>query len=95
MDIARESLIILFVFALLWAALWLLRNKGWARMGRSKALPSLLESLGKLTLTARHSVHLVRIGDRNLVLAIHPNGVTFLGDAVYATGLERKEESAR
>ncbi len=39
-----------------------------------------LESRGKLALTARHSIHLIRVGDRNLILALHPEGVTFLGD---------------
>jgi flagellar biogenesis protein FliO len=40
----------------------------------------MLESRAKLALTARHSLHLVRIGDRDLILALHPAGLTFLGD---------------
>jgi flagellar biogenesis protein FliO len=95
MDIVRESLAIVFVFALLWTALWFVRKKGWAGMiRRTKPLPGLLESRGKLMLTARHSVHVIRIGDRNLILALHPDGVTFLGDA-QPTANESKEVAAR
>jgi flagellar biogenesis protein FliO len=91
---ARQSLAIVFVFALLWTALWFLRKRGWPGTRRSKPVTVLLESRGKLALTARHSVHLVRIGDRNLILALHPDGVTFLGDTVPAADGERKEMAA-
>jgi len=94
MDIVRQSLAIVFVFALLWTALSFLRKKGWTRSWKTKALPGLLESRGKLALTARHSIHLIRIGDRSLILALHPDGVTFLGDALAAADCERKEMSA-
>jgi flagellar biogenesis protein FliO len=94
MDIARQSLAIVFVFALLWIALWVLRRKGWKNMGRSKPVRGVLESHGKLSLTAHHSIHLVRVGDRNLILALHPDGVTFLGDAVPAEKCRQKEMAA-
>jgi flagellar biogenesis protein FliO len=94
MDIAKQSLAILLVLALLLTALWCLRQKGWSGMRLKKSVPSVLESRGKLTLTARHSVHLVRVGDRNLILALHPDGITFLGEAVPADGCVRKETAA-
>jgi flagellar biogenesis protein FliO len=94
MDIARQSLAIVFVFTLLWTALWLLRKRGWTGVRRSNLLSSRLESRGKLVLSARHSIHLVRVGDRNLILALHPEGVTFLGDAAPADGCERKQMAA-
>jgi flagellar biogenesis protein FliO len=76
MEIFRESLAILLVFTLLGVAVALVRRRSW--QGRLPA--SVLESRGKLALTARHSIHLVRAGDRNLILALHPAGITFLGD---------------
>lgn len=91
MGIIRQSLAIVLVFALLWATRWLLRKKGW----RTKAAPVLLESRGKLALTARHSIHLIRIGDRNLIVALHPDGVTFLGDAQPAVNCEPQEMAAK
>jgi len=94
MDIIRQSLAIAFVFALLWTALWFVRKKGWTGLRRTQPARSWLESRGKLALSARHSIHLVRIGDRNLILALHPDGVTFLGDAVPQRDSERKEMAA-
>jgi flagellar biogenesis protein FliO len=91
MEIARQSLAIVFVFALLWTALWLLRRRGWAGTRRTKPRHAGLEWRGKLALTARHSIHLVRVGDRDLILALHPDGVTFLGDAVPVDDRQRKE----
>ena len=81
MDLARQSIAITFVLALLWAALWLLKRKGAIRIRGSSRRRGPIESDGKLALTAQHSVHLVRVGPRNLVLAVHPAGITFLCDA--------------
>jgi flagellar biosynthetic protein FliO len=81
MDLARQSLAITFVLGLLWAALWLLKRRGLVPGRRTQSGRGSLESCGKLSLTAQHSIHLVRIGDRNLVLAVHPGGITFLCDA--------------
>jgi flagellar biogenesis protein FliO len=97
MDIVRQSFVIVVVFALLWTALSFLRKKGWAKMPswagirRTKTASGLLESRGKLMLTARHSIHLIRIGERNMIIALHPDGVTFLGDALPAADGKRKE----
>jgi flagellar biogenesis protein FliO len=81
MDIARQSLAIAFVLALLWGAICFLRKKAGLVARGDKAEPGRLESRGKLALTAQHSVHLVQAGDRSLVLAVHPGGVTLLADA--------------
>ena len=78
MDLARQSLAITLVFALLWAALWLLKRRGAIRMRETGPRHGLLRSRGKLSLTAQHSIHLVQIGDRDLVLAVHPAGITLL-----------------
>ncbi len=91
MEFVRESLAILFVLGLLWTALWFVRNRGWAVRRRVKVENCILESRGKLALTARHSIHVVRIGDRDLILALHPEGVTFLGRAQQeAAGVQRR-----
>jgi flagellar biogenesis protein FliO len=90
MDLVRQSLAITFVFALLWTALWLLRKKGQIRIG-SRKLPrgcGMLESRGKLVLSQQHTIHLVRIGQRDLVLALHPAGVTLLAEIAAAAGSE-------
>jgi len=81
MDLLGQAAAIALVFGLLGTVRWLLRRNG----GRIRQAPVLLESRGKLALTARHSVHLIRIGDRNLILALHPEGVTFLGESAPAS----------
>ena len=80
MDIVRQSLAITFVFALLSAALWCLRKRGNIRAGfpRARAAHGVLESRGKLALGPQHSIHVVRIGERDMVVAVHPAGVTVL-----------------
>ena len=90
MDIVRQSLAITFVFALLWAALWLLRKKGAIRFGSRKwsGERGVLESRGKLALSQQHSIHLVRIGQRDMVLALHPSGVTLLAEFPATPGSE-------
>lgn len=94
MDIARQSLALVLVFALLGAALWLVRKRGWLGMRGIKPARGRLESRGKLALSPRHSIHLVRAGERTLILALHPDGVTFLGDAGSVDDNERKQAAA-
>ena len=48
----------------------------------------MLESRGKLVLSQQHTIHLVRIGQRDLVLALHPAGVTLLAELAAAAGGE-------
>ena len=80
MDVIRQSLALTFVFLLLWAALWYLRKRRGIAFSTGRAHKGLLESRGKLALSAQHAVHLVRVGDRDLVLAVHPSGITLLCD---------------
>jgi flagellar biosynthetic protein FliO len=80
MDVIRQSLAITFVFLLLWAALWFLRKKRGMVFTPRRTNNGFLETRGKLALSAQHAVHVVRIGDRDLVLAVHPSGITLLCD---------------
>ena len=90
MDIVRQSLAITFVFALLWAALWLLRKKGRIRIGTrtTRGECGMLESRGKLVLSPQHTIHLVRIGQQDLVVALHSSGITLLAELPAKSGGE-------
>ena len=89
MDIVRQSLAITLVLALLWAALWLLRRKGALGIASRKAGdPGSIESHGRLALSQQHSIHVVRVRDRELVLALHPSGVTLLCELLARRGGE-------
>ncbi|HTW66153.1 MAG TPA: flagellar biosynthetic protein FliO [Bryobacteraceae bacterium] len=81
MDLVRQSLSITLVFAFLFTVLWLLKRRGTIRIRGNPPSRGSLESCGKLSLTAQHSIHLVRVGGRSMVLAVHPAGITFLCEA--------------
>jgi flagellar biogenesis protein FliO len=91
-EIARQVLSVLAVFALLGGALWALRRGGSASFGRwprAKKRVKSIESLERLALTPQHSLHLVRIEGRELVVATHPQGCVLLTDTDRVTGAHR------
>ena len=81
MDAIQPMLAVLFVLALLGGTLYWLRSKGVARFG----VPGLarggerrMQSLERLPLTAQHSLHLVSVGGRTLLIAVSPGGCSLL-----------------
>ena len=74
----QQFLAVFLVLALLLAALWLMRRKGFA----SVRLPLLRASAGarkmqvveRVTLSAQHSLHLVSLGGRLIVVGVSPTG---------------------
>ena len=90
MDVIRDVFSVLAVFGLLGAALWALRRgavtgwggavRGWpgafARQAQGKSKS--LETVERMALTPQHSLHLVRIHGRELVVATHPQGCALL-----------------
>ncbi len=76
MELMRQFGGIALTLALLAGALWWLRRKGvtqW-RAGRATHL-EVIESKG---LGPGHTLHLVRVADRVMALATHPEGCTLL-----------------
>ncbi|MCP5119823.1 MAG: hypothetical protein GY953_54185 [bacterium] len=93
MEIINQVLSVLFVLSLLGGTLWWLRRKGPVRFGirgRRKAAGARLEAVDRLPLTAQHALHLVRVADRAVLVAVHGAGCTMLEsrpwDEVAATG---------
>lgn len=83
MDVARQMAAVALVLALLGTALWTLR-RGTGRLGSwsRKAAPDrgvALQVTGRVTLTPQHSLHIVRAGNREWVVATHPKGCTVIG----------------
>ncbi len=83
MDIAREMAAVALVLALLGAALWTLRRGAsplqiWARQEAPGHGPA-LRVMGRVALTPQHSLHIVRVGAREWVVATHPQGCTVIG----------------
>jgi flagellar biosynthetic protein FliO len=91
MEIGRQVLSVLLVLALLAAALWVIRRATSASflsvrlrrpMGRAKAL----QTIERLALSPHHSLHLVQIDGRRLVVATHPQGCSLLTEMARGAG---------
>jgi len=80
MEIARQAVSVLLVFALLGAALWALRRRGAIHWQRQRGRAKSLQSLERLALTPQHSLHLIRIDGRELIVATHPQGCSMLAE---------------
>lgn len=85
----RQFAAVALVLGLLWASLVMLRKKGAIRLRPRKCgnETDLLRSCGRLSLSAQHSIHYVRAGTRQLVVGVHPSGMTLLCDM--SAGAER------
>ena len=87
MEVFQQFVIVLTVLGLLCGALWALKRKGWARTGlrrkRDEGTPR-LEVIDRLPLTQHHSLHLVRLADRTLLIGLSPNGCNLLESAQIA-----------
>ena len=95
MEWTGQLLAVLMVLGLLCGSLWLLKRKGFARTGfRRSARPGQprLEVLDRLALTPQHSLHLIRMADRTLLVGLSPQGCNLLESGpsvtIPAPGLE-------
>ncbi len=74
----QQILAALLVLALLVATLWLLRRKGFASL--NLALPRRanatreMELIERISLSAHHSLHLVRVHNRTILIGVSPSG---------------------
>ena len=64
------------VILLLVSVLWLLRRRGIAVLPLARSRNRRLECLERLPLGPQHTLHLVRLGERELLLASTPGGCT-------------------
>ena len=95
MEWTEQLLAVTAVLGLLCGALWVLKRKGLARTGfRRSPRPGQprLEVIDRLALTPQHSLHLIRLADRTLLVGLSPQGCSLLesGPSVTlpAAGLE-------
>ncbi len=82
-DITRESFGITLVFLGLWATLWWLKRRGFASLGTRLKYSDQkreMEMIERLALTPQHSVQLVRVQNRLILLGLHPTGLTVLSE---------------
>lgn len=79
----EQALAVVLVLVLLAAALWLLRAKGFARFsaGPVRKKDGLLAAVERLPLGPQHTLHLVRVGNRAVLVGVSPAGCTLLESA--------------
>lgn len=80
MELAQQMLAVVAVLALLGAALWWLRRKGRAQWGarRGGSWTRRLQAAERLALGPQHSLYLIRLADRGLLIALSPSGANLL-----------------
>lgn len=94
MDVLRQIFSVLLVFSLLGGVLWALRRGGrvsFSGLARKRILGNTrsLIAVERLSLTPQHTLHIVRVNGREVLVATHPQGcsvVTELGTADRAMG---------
>ena len=83
MDVLRQVFSVLLVFSLLGAVLWTLRRGGrvsFQGLARTRVLghTKSMVAVERLALTPQHTLHVVRVNGRELVLATHQQGCTVI-----------------
>jgi flagellar biosynthetic protein FliO len=79
MDVIEQTTAVALVLTLLGATLWFLRRKGLAVFtvpGRTRSRR--MECVERLPLGPQHTLHLVRLGDSELLVASSPSGCSLV-----------------
>jgi len=79
MEAYQPALAVLLVLGLLGGGLFVLRAKGLARFngkGFGRQGTKKMQLIERLSLTPHHSLHLVSVGGRTLLVAVSPGGCT-------------------
>ena len=77
MDVLRQVSSVLLVFSLLGAMVWILRRSGkisFQGLTTKRAGTSSMVVVERLALTPQHTLHIVRINGREVLVATHPQG---------------------
>lgn len=83
---------VIAVLGLLGAALFALSSRGLVSFrGRTQSAGTArqMKSIERLVLTANHSLHLIQVGDRKVLVAVSPNGCSLLEGADRHSAVER------
>jgi flagellar biogenesis protein FliO len=78
MEPIRQMLAVSAVLVLLGASLWWLRRRGLVRGVSGGSRKYALQSVERLVLSPQHSVHLVRLAGRGLLVGTSPAGCAVL-----------------
>ena len=94
MEMFEQLFMVAAVLGVLCGGLWLLKRKGWAytsiRTPRGEGQPR-LEVLDRLVLSPHHSLHLVRMADRTLLIGLSPQGCNLIDGTPTSTPVLGRE----
>jgi flagellar biogenesis protein FliO len=84
MEVARQFSSVLLVFLLLGATLWSVRRGARSGLGlqfrKPGSRPKSLQPVERLALTPHHSLHLISVHGRELLVVTHPQGCGLLAE---------------
>ena len=79
MEVIQQMAAVAAVLLLLGATLWVLRRRGFAGVTLAKkSAERRIECLERLPLGPQHTLHLVRVGETELLLASSPSGCSLV-----------------
>lgn len=80
MEMFQQLFAVAGVLGALFVVVWALKRKGWVRMSTRAPRDSgaRLQVIDRLVLTPHHSVHLIRLADRTLLIGLSPSGCNLL-----------------
>ena len=91
-----QTTAVLFVLLLLVAALWVLRRQGLATVNfavsKRLAREKIMQVIERVPLTAHHSLHLVRIQDRVILIGVSPSGCNRIGSFPHSVAASEREK---
>jgi flagellar biogenesis protein FliO len=85
MEAIQQGLVVLFVLGLLGATLYWLRGQGIARFsgkGAGRGGARRMQIIERLSLSPQHSLQLVNVGGRVLLISVSPGGCSLLDGEV-------------
>lgn len=78
MDILRQLAAVALVLGLLAALLWRIRRGGFASLAAAKPGARRIQAVERVALGPNQFLHLIRVGDRGLLVASSPSGCALL-----------------
>ena len=88
MDLIPQLMAVTAVLALLGVTLWWLRRRGFAAiLPARRSAGKRLECIERLALSPQHTLHLVRIGSKMILMASSPSGCALI-ERISAIDLE-------
>ena len=85
MELIRQVGAVSVVLLLLAAALWWLRRRGFVRLAAGGSRQPALQAVERLTLSPQHSLYLVHLAGRGLLVGTSPAGCAVLESFAWET----------